>query len=254
MQGTDFQAEVDAEHLEIPIAALDHFSAKVTGSGPEVSVSNAAFEMYDGSGSGEFSIMIDPATPQMPYAVDVDLVDVGFKPCLDFVGLPCKERTKGLVSARADLKADMLEDFFESANGTGTVHLIQGELADMPLFVGFSKLMRKIVPGFKTFTITSLHSDFNMQNGDLYSDNASFEGDVFNAMVSGKYAQETGFDAMVHVHLLDNKGLQKVIRLITDPLFKLFELRLSGSIQDPVWKLHNFSADSRGSINDVEAE
>lgn len=242
MQATDFRAEVEADRLELPIAALDQFSAIVTGEGPLLTVSNSVFSIYGGKGNGLFTIELDPAEQGMPYALDFDMKDAEFKKCLEYVKLPCRERTKGQASAQASIAADMRENFFESANGEGVVSVQDGELADMPLFIGFSRLMRKVVPGFKTFSITSVGLDFELKNGVIHSDEATFDGDVFCAKAKGKYSQQSGYDANVQVQMLSDKGLQKVIRVITSPIFKLFELRLSGPLAEPSWRLENFTS------------
>ena len=244
MQATGFRAEVETERLELPIAVLDQFSAIVTGEGPLLTVSNSTFSIYGGKGNGLFTIELDPVEHGMPYALDFDIENADFKKCLQFVKLPCRERTKGRASARASIAADMRENFFESANGRGVVSVYDGELVDMPLFTGFSHLMRKVVPGFKTFSITSVGLDFEFKDGDVYSNKATFEGDVFSAKAKGKYSQRTGYDANVQVQMLSDKGLQKVFRMITAPLFKLFELRLSGPLAAPSWRLQNFTSAS----------
>lgn len=244
MQGTDFTAEVEAERMEIPIAAMDHFSSVVIGDGSLITVSNAVFDIYGGKGNGEFAIQLEPESAEMPYSARVELQEADFKQCLMFVGLPCRERTAGALDASAQFDADMHENFFESANGTGTISLVNGELTDMPLFVGFSKLMRKVVPGFNVFSITSLHTDFRMDDGVLQSDKATFKGDVFSAKASGTYSQKTGFDAKVQVQMLNKKGLGMVVRAITNPIFKLFELRLNGPLDKPSWRLDNFTSGS----------
>ncbi|MDF7799527.1 hypothetical protein P4C99_08625 [Pontiellaceae bacterium B1224] len=242
MKGTDFRAEVETERMEIPIAAMDHFTGVVIGDGPQISVSNAVFDIYGGKGNGEFSIQFDPESAGMPYSARVDLLGSDFKQCLQFVELPCRERTGGTMDASARFEADMHENFFESANGTGTIAVVDGELTDIPLFAGFSKLMRKVIPGFNALSITSLHADYTMNAGVLKSRKVAFEGNVFSAKASGTYSQKTGFDAMVQVQLLNKKGLGMVIRAITNPIFKLFELRLSGSLADPSWRLENFTS------------
>jgi hypothetical protein len=180
----------------------------------------------------------------MPYSLDMDLKDVDFKQCLEYVKLACRERTSGKISANASIRADLLKNFYETANGSGKVEVNDGELADIPLFVSLSNLMRKIMPGFKTFSITRLTMDFKLNQGELSSENASFEGDIFNAKAKGTFNQKAGYDAAVQLQILSNKGLSKVVRIITNPFFKLFELRLTGPLSDPIWRLNNFSGSS----------
>jgi hypothetical protein len=244
MQATDFRAEVEVGHLAIPIAGMDSFSGIVSGAGPLISVSDAAFSLYGGEGNGDFSIQLEPGSKNMPYTMDMELTDVDFKQCLEYVRIACRDRTTGKISAKASIEADMLKNFYETANGSGSVAVSDGELADIPLFVALSSLMRTVMPGFKTFSITRLTMDFNLKNGELSTENASFEGDIFNAKASGTFNQKAGYDAQIQLQILSDKGLYKVIRVITNPFFKLFELRLTGPLSDPTWRLNNFTGNS----------
>ncbi|MDF7807367.1 AsmA-like C-terminal region-containing protein [Pontiellaceae bacterium B12219] len=251
MLATDFSAKVETDRLEIPIAALDGFSGTVKGAGPLISISDAEFTLYGGQGSGDFSIELDPASKGMPYTLKTDLSGVDFKQCLEYMKLPCREHTKGKVSAQAAIQADMRENFYETATGAGRVSIVDGELADIPLFSSLSHLMRKVLPGFKTFSITRLNMNFKLDGGVLSTENASFEGDIFNAKASGTFDQKTGCNAQVQLQILSDKGLTRVIRMLTNPFFKLFELRLTGPLSDPTWRLDKFSG---GKSSEIPAE
>ncbi|MDZ8117889.1 AsmA-like C-terminal region-containing protein [Pontiella agarivorans] len=242
MQMTDFEAEIEVERLDIPIVAgLDHVSATVIGDGPHITVTNAAYEVYGGKGNGTFSIELDPAQTNLPYTVDVDLDRIDYKQMLQYIGKKCGERTVGKLSAEVSMTAELKQHILASASGGGHVGLEDGELGDVPVFKGFSKVMRVVVPGFKFFSITRFSMDFTLDNGQVWTENALFSGDVFHASAKGTYGLADGYNANVQVNMLADKGLSKVIRVITSPLSRLFELRLTGPLDDPSWSLKNFN-------------
>ena len=245
MQTTDFSANVKAKHLTLPVAKLDDFSAVITGTGPLLEVKDALFKMYGGAGTGAFHIQLDPQTNAMPYGLELNLENAEFIDLLQYMELAQDTSASGRLALEALIDADMSCDFFEAANGRGSIHIKEGQLADLPLFRGFSRLMRKMIPGFKIFSITSLSSTFELTDGVVFTDDAYFEGDVMSAKGRGSYYAGTGFDAYIHAQVFSENPVSKVIRVITDPLFKLFEMKLEGPIDNPSWRLDKFSEGDR---------
>ena len=255
MLDTDFTAEVAADQLEIPVANVSSFSANVTGLGPELSVNDASFVFYEGSGNSEFSIQLDPLKSGMPYVMDINIENADFKKYLRFINPKIGAGNTGRLSGTASFQADLAKDFFECAKGRGTVSIEQGQLADLPLFRGFSKLIRKVVPGFNIFSITSLKGTFQLVNGEIHSDDAFFGGDFISAKAHGHYTKKNGFDAVVKAQIMNDNAVSKVIQVITNPIFKLFEIKLEGTLSDPSWKLEKFHSEKReGSGGTSEGE
>jgi len=245
MQRTDFSATVEAERVEIPIVAFDDFSAVVTGKGPELTVQEAAYGLYNGRGEGAFRLLIDPQEKGLPYDVMLEIRDADFRSCLSYLYPSFDKAISGKLSASARIESDLKRNFFETANGTGQVSVVEGQLADLPFFSGFSRLARRLLPGFNVFSITSLSGDFSITDGLIASDNAYFEGDLISAKGRGTYSAGPGFDATIQVQVFSENSISKVIRKITSPLFKLFELHLGGSLAEPVWRLDNFTSSGK---------
>ncbi|MDH3982236.1 MAG: AsmA-like C-terminal region-containing protein, partial [Kiritimatiellaceae bacterium] len=244
MQKTDFVAEVSAEHLDIPVGRLSGFSGTVTGEGPEISVTNAAFSIYDGTGDADFSIQLNPATNTIPYEIDADVEGITFWKLVQSLNPKMKKQVKGTLSAVISYTADMKQNFFESATGTGTVSVVNGQLADLPFFGGFTWLMRKVLPGFSIFSITSLDATYRLVDGVIISDDLYFGGDLFSARGKGQYSKADGLDVLIQAQIFSENMLTKVVQVITSPIFKLFEIKLEGPLTEPQWKLDNFTLDS----------
>ena len=254
MQATDFTAEVEAEHLDLPVARLDNFSATVSGDGPVLEVKDALFKIYGGDGLGRFNVLLNPQTNTMPYEMNIDLKNADFLQSLQYVELAADSDFSGQLSVVADFKADMLRDFFETANGHGSMVVEKGQLADLPLFRGFSRLMRKMIPGFNVFSITSLRCGFELRDGVVHTDNAYFEGNLLSAKASGSYSSAEGYDASVQAQVFSENLISKLFRVITNPLFKLFEFRLEGPFDDPSWRLDKFSSEGRNTLPVEESD
>jgi hypothetical protein len=241
MRQTDFYAKVEAERLGLAIAELDRFSAEVVGNGPLITVSNGTFDLFGGSGSGSFSVLWEPSDDALPYELDTAFSQVDFREILLFFNEDRPVTLSGDLKGRIHVAADFSTNFFAVAKGDGSIRVDDGQLADLPLFRGFSRLMRKMFPTFTVFSITSLRGDFKIGDGVISSQEAFFEGDVISAKGRGSYSPETGLDAYVQAQVLSNgRIIAKVVRAITDPLMKLFEMKLTGTLADPEWELEKF--------------
>jgi len=240
MQQTDFSATVEAEQLRIPIASFDRFTAEVVGDGPTIAVKNAKFGLYGGEGEGEFSFAWTPPHKELPYETDFSFSNVDFHRCLVFLRSDRPVNVSGRMAGNAHVDADLSTNFFSAANGEGFVRVEEGQLADLPLFQGFSRLMRKVFPSFTVFSITSLRGSFTIVDGVISSEDAYFDGDVLSAKGKGSYAHASGFDARIQAQMLSEGKISTVVRVITDPLMKLLEMKLEGTLSNPSWELEKF--------------
>ncbi len=240
MQKTDFLATIRADRVGLPVAELDRFSAKVRGTGPVVAVEDAAFGLYGGKGEGKLSFAWNPGKKNLPYETSFTFSNVDFHRFLVFLGADHSSTLSGKLGGNAHIRADFSTNFYAAAQGEGFVRVEDGQLADLPLFSGFSRVVRMVIPSFTVFSITGLRGSFTIADGAVSSSDAYFEGDLISAKGEGSYRFPTGFDATVQVQMLRDSYLSKVVRAITDPLLKLFEMRLTGTLSNPSWKLKNF--------------
>lgn len=244
MQATDFEAQVTAGQGVLPVGLIDNLTATVTGKGPDIRIHDATFSVYDGQGSGNLSIRLDPHGEGIPYTLDIALSNVGFRRCIQFFRPGEDLAISGSLSADAHFESDFSRSFFDVTNGRAKVDVKDGQLADLPLFRGFSRLMRKIIPSFNVFSINSLSGDLEIKDGVFYSENAYFDGDLLSAKGQGSYSVYTGLDAYVQAQVFSASRVSKVLRVLTDPFFKLLEFKLEGPLADPSWHLDNFSPPS----------
>ena len=240
MQQTDFTATVEAEHLKLPMAQLDHFTASVIGDGSLITVANAEFGLYGGEGEGEFLMEWNPALDLLPYESNLSFSEVDFRKCLVFFRDEQSVKVSGKMDGNAYIEADFSTNFFAIANGAGFIQVRDGQLADLPLFRGFSRLIRRIFPSFKIFTITRLKGNFALKNGVVSSEDILFEGNVIRAKGQGSYTQSSGFDANIQAQTVGDGMIFSAVRIFTDPLLKLFEMKLTGTLSKPVWELEKF--------------
>jgi len=239
MKVTDISAKLAAKQVEIPVGTVTDFLTDLNWKGTQLNLENMNFSLFDGRGAGQFSIQIDPTKKTMPYEFNTTFSTIDFKKFLQTVSTKNITAT-GVFSGRIKINADMATNFFAAATGTMSLRVDNGQLADLPLLGGFSKIIRKILPRFNTFSITSLSGDLTLNHGIFASENTQFNGDIISASGRGTYDLATGFHAIIQTHILQKDGLLKLIELVTNPLTKLFELQLTGRLGNPSWKLDRF--------------
>jgi len=240
MDSTDFIANIKAEKFVLPVASTDGFTAEVKGHGKQIAVTDARFGLYGGEGTGAFSIEWDPLRKQLPCSFETDIAHVNLKEFRQFLAKGKPVKVSGTMTGRLAMTTDLSTNILAVANGEGFVRVDDGQLTDLPLFNGFSRLVRKIIPGFSVFSITNLRGTYRISDGNISSGDAYFEGDVISAKGKGKYHYQDGFDAKLQVQIFRESKFSKVVRAITDPLMRLLKIRLEGPLSDPSWKLYNF--------------
>ncbi|MBN2684029.1 MAG: hypothetical protein JXR40_02005 [Pontiellaceae bacterium] len=239
MRTTDFEAEIKMSGVKTPAMMFDSLTSKLVGKGPVIDVKDAVFSGHGGTGAGSMSVLVNPPADQLPYKLDIQLDSIDLDSWLKFLDL-VSDGTEGNGDVYGWLKADadLKKPFMESASGEGRIDIKNGRLTDLPLFNGLSKVVRLVFPSFKMLSINRANADFTMNEGVIHSDNAYFDGDVLSAKGSGDYSVEDGFDMEVQVQLLNDNKLFVIIRLVTDPVLGLLELKLGGTFSDPTWKVN----------------
>ena len=142
----------------------------------------------------------------------------------------------GLFAGTVSLQADLKQDFFAFANGKSSLAITEGQLADLPFFDGFNKLIRKLLPSFNVFSFTGFSGDFVLGDGIIKTENAALVGELISAKAHGLYSSKDGFDAYIQVQTFSDRTISQLVRVVTDPILKLFEIKLEGTLSDPVWK------------------
>ncbi len=240
MQQTDLTAQLKADRFRMPFIESDQFEAQIRCVGPALSVTNMHFGLCGGSGGGAFSVELDPAKAARPYSLDLQLKNVGFRQYCSQLYPDKKITASGKMNGRIQLAADFSTNFYAAATGGGKVKIKDGQLADLPLFKDFSRLMRKIIPGFDIFSITKLSGTFTIGDGRISSSDAYFGGNLISADGQGSYSPEQGYDAYIQVQILSETVADKVMRFLTYPVSKFLEIRLEGPFENPSWRLKRF--------------
>jgi hypothetical protein len=216
---------------------LTDFTGTVTGEGPLLALNDSKFTLFEGKGDGDFSIGIGPQTEGLPFSVDLNLDQLNVQQIVQLTTTNTDIEVSGKLGGSIRLKGDLKQDFFESAHGDVSLAITDSQLAQLPFLDGFTKTVRKVVPSFNVFLFTGFSADYQLGEGVIKSDNAYLEGDVISAKARGQYSIKDGFDAIIQIQTFNSGPVSQVVRFATDPLLKLGEIKLTGTLKEPSWKL-----------------
>lgn len=147
---------------------------------------------------------------------------------------------EGLLSFRFDMEGQGGDRWKESLRGKGQARIREGDLFRIPLFLGLSNLLSKLYPGLGYIKQSDLDMPFTLRQGVLHTHSLSIRGAAISLRGDGSYSlPEDDFDMDVEVQLLEEGFIASVVRLITMPVTKLFEIHLSGPLATPAWRPKN---------------
>jgi hypothetical protein len=197
------------EHLDLEDVDADFYGGKAMGA--------AAFDFQPGGGADlHFAMATTNVILQFLMA---DL----FSKSNHLEGI-----LKGSLSVAANSEA------LHSAYGHGHLDLRNGLIWEIPLFGVFSPALDAIVPGLGNSRASAATCNFVMTNGVVHSEDLEMRAPTLRLLYKGTIDLDGQVNARVEAELLrDMWGLGPVISTVFWPVSKMFEYKVTGSIDQP---------------------
>ena len=171
--------------------------------------------------------------------VEMDYREGSLEELADTLEFDLGER-RGRVDANYSVDFPMTTNSVRGLNGTGSLKVTDGMLAQMKLFAGLTKLVAEKVPGVAFLVNQSQASaDFTIENGVFKSDNVRIEGGFISIKAAGAYdIADDNLDFTVRVQFLKSDTMMgQILHPITWPFTKLLlEFKAKGPLDDPDWE------------------
>jgi len=82
----------------------------------------------------------------------------------------------------------------------------------------------------------NLNATYRIDDGGIQFSELTIEGNIFSIIANGNYWFDDGLDFGVRVGLLRQRTfLGRILRVVLFPVSKLFELEVTGSLDNPSW-------------------
>ena len=242
------RTSVKGGRVGVGALVIDDASFTVLTEGATSRVERATGRLYGGLVEGDGAVIAPRAgeAHAFRYRLIGDVKDADFERVVSAArGGAAVEDLSGKLWMRLDVGGPLGTNWLHDVRGRGEVRVRDGRVFRLPVFGGLSGYLARIVPGVDFMLRQSdFSSDFVLDEHRARSTRISIEGGVFSLQGEGSCGFDRSLDVAVQVKLMrEDPLIAKVVRLITWPLSKLFEFRLTGTLDAPRWYPVNFSGE-----------
>ncbi|MDA3798309.1 MAG: hypothetical protein PF692_04420 [Kiritimatiellae bacterium] len=201
-------------------------------------------DFYDGKINGDLTFCIlDNSYTNVEYYGNFVLDSVNYGLFAPVLGMDNSEAVSGRFNGKVKLDGVLSDVIWSEMNASGYFSIKDGWLFRMKIFGGLSKLLGEIIPGLDfVMSQSDATIDFEMKKGIVDIQRLVVNGDVLSVSATGKANMITRtYDMKVQVKFMkQHTFVAKFINTIVWPLSKFFEMSLTGTFENPVWKAVNF--------------
>lgn len=197
---------------------------------------NAVGRAY--GGDWRATVRVEPATvgPEHRFIVKAALTNASFAKIAEASVTPGEKTPAGRLHLVAQITGLVSDAFSPATRGGGALVIEDGAILKTPLFGGLSDLLSRLVPGLGFVSQTDLTCSYRIEEGAIYSNDIRLSGDLISMRADGEMEFDGAIRMRVEVQLLRRGPLAALLRLLTMPVTKLFEFRLTGTLEDPKWR------------------
>nr|MDA3872402.1 hypothetical protein [Kiritimatiellia bacterium] len=129
---------------------------------------------------------------------------------------------------------------FDTLQGNGRITLEGGTLFRIPLVLGLSEILNKVVRGFGYASQGDFSADFVVGEGHVSSESLFLKGGLLSIGGDGWYRfQDQRIAASLKVQLFNEGLLSDALKVVLWPIRKLIEVQLKGTLDQPEWQPKN---------------
>ncbi|OVE73494.1 hypothetical protein BVX94_03735, partial [bacterium B17] len=211
----------------------------------------------DVAASGVFVFPPDGSGMNDIYSLHWNLKDADFDAFMssNLVGSKKKDY-EGVFSCEGFLQGPPGWKKRNQLTGGGVLKVRKGRVFMMPVFGGLSRYLTKIIPGLD-FVLRQSDADleFKLAEGKVNCSRVSIKGNVISLKAKGHCTLDKTLDFNVKVTLMkEHTVVGKLLQMLSYPVSKLFEFRLTGTFDDSRWYLENFSKDLLDKLGLTDSE
>jgi hypothetical protein len=209
----------------------ERISGNVHWVGEQLALEGVQAGFYSGSATGSARFDFAPEKGA-DFAFDFTMTDTDF-PALMADLSTSTNRLEGRLAGRLSVTRANSDDW-RTIQGSGHVSLHDGLIWEIPIFGIFSPVLDAIVPGLGSSRASQGSATFVINNGVIQSDDLEIRASAMRLQYRGAVDLESRVDARVEAELLrDTWVIGRLVSLVLWPVSKLFEYRVSGTLQQP---------------------
>jgi hypothetical protein len=233
---TDLVLEVAGRNMGRGRWLADFAEFTLHARGGVYTTTNLSGHAYDGT--FQASVRVEPtrAGPEHRYIVQGSLTNADFARIAEGYSKPGDTPLSGRVQLELQITGLVSDAFGPVTRGGGSLIIENGTLFRTRLFGELSELLSRAAPGLGYFTQTDCVCTFRIEEGAIHSDDIRLEGDIISMRAEGSLEFDGRANMRVEIQLLRTGPIATLLRLLTLPITKLFEFRMTGTLLDPKWR------------------
>ncbi len=207
-------------------------------------LANIRGEAYEGAFSGKAAFYPAGAAANFRYEAEAQADNLNLNTLLQALGYQGREEYEGQVYAACALAGSIGPGQGQTAAGGGWLRIQDGQLYQLRLLGGFSRLLSIIYPGLGTVSLTDFAANFTVKDRKIDTPDAVLSGPTLAIHGKGYCAFDEQLDFILWAQAPDRRHYLPRLSQATAPLFtRLLAVRLTGTAADPKWWPLNLTRD-----------
>jgi len=204
-----------------------------------LTVSNIQATIFQGSATGRLVVTMKPGKRDK-FELSINARDLLMDRVVSHFRGSSSQTYEGMIDLAIDLRGHHPDQpGWTNLTGTGAMEVKDGKLLRIPLFGGLSTLLSKIYPGFGFSEQNRMTATLEFKDGAVYSRDVKLAGNMLSLSAHGYFRYSNYLNFYVQVHPFRDGTLASALRLVTFPISYLLEFKVTGPVQDPVWRPSN---------------
>ncbi|HMP74334.1 MAG TPA: AsmA-like C-terminal region-containing protein, partial [Kiritimatiellia bacterium] len=238
-EDTSLDIHLSASSVTYQWLRADNLIADWQLRGESVSTTNLVVRLWGGTLHAELQWATDFDQDDVPFTAKLHADAINFRRLVEARRNVALENEAGLLSGHATLAGSYREQWHPHLTGQGHLHITEGSLLQIPLFGGLSTLLSAIYPGMGFSDQNAFRATFDVHDAAFHSRDLTISGNIISLNGRGAYHLDDTLDITVQVKPLRDGILAETLRVLTLPITKLLEFKLTGPSSDPSWRPAN---------------
>lgn len=238
----DLEGRVAFTDLVYRWAQFDRLTASFDLEGEALSIPDIKGRLVEGALTAGFSSE-ETFSPRGLFQLDLEVESVDLFEVITAATDSETTPYTGNLDLELDVKGNLRDregaPRMASLTGGGSVAIRGGELFRVPLLLGLSRILSRVVKGFGYASQGDFSADFDIGEGVVSSDNLFLEGRLLSIAGAGFYRFDGKIGANLKIQLLSDGLLSDALKLVLWPIRKLIEVQLTGTLDQPNWQPRN---------------
>ncbi|HMO66906.1 MAG TPA: AsmA-like C-terminal region-containing protein, partial [Verrucomicrobiota bacterium] len=224
--------QVDGEDFAFWKLRASHVMADLDWAGGWLTLTNLNASFYDGALDGWAAFQVDAAGGDTPYRFDARVRSGRLGPLVRDAA-SSQTQLEGTFDLELHVTSALTSDVM-TWNGHGQASLTNGLIWDVPIFGFLSRTLDAVSPGLGSQRFDRAAATFTLADGVFRTTDLQMHSPLVRLDYRGTVDLEARIDTRVEARVLRNLSvLGPLVSLVTAPLTKLFEFRVTGTLAEP---------------------